>query len=106
MHSWEVLCVGYDETSEYDDCRGINKIGLNVAENLREKKVDQVAYQLRNDQTNFHIVVDGREVPLNGIIDGMERYVRTFDEDRTDDPLLDLPTIEEYKQSERRSQIR
>lgn len=106
MYSWEVLCVGYDDTSEFDDCRSIDRIGLNVAENLREKNVDQVAYQLTNDQVAYHIVVDGRNVPLQGVLDGMLRYVRTFDENRADDPLLDLPTIAEFKQSERLSHVR
>lgn len=106
MYSWEVLCVGYDDSSEYNDCRSIEKIGLNVAENLREKKVDKVAYQLANDQVGYHIVVDGRQVPLNGVLDGALRYVRTFDENREDDPLLDLPTIKTYKQNQKLSQIR
>lgn len=97
MYSWEILCLEYDVSSEYDDCRQITKIGKNVAENLRVKNVDQVAFQLVNENAGYHIRVDGREVPVSGVIDGMDRYIRTYDEDRTDDPLLSLPTIEEYE---------
>lgn len=97
MYSWRVVCVGTDEESEYDDCRGVHTIGKEVANNLREKQVDMVASQIANDNASYHIVVDGREIPLQAAKADSRMYVRTLDEDRSDDPLLDLPRVEDWK---------
>jgi hypothetical protein len=97
MYSWKVVCVGVDEDSEYDDCRAIHTIGKEVAHNLREKRVDMVASQITNENAAYHIVVDGEKIPLKAAKSETGMYVRTFDEDRSDDPLLDLQTIEEFE---------
>lgn len=97
MYSWEVVCLDADEESDYDDCRAVTIIGKEVANNLREKQVDMVASQIANDNSAYHIVVDGRKIPLQAAKADSRMYVRTLDEDSPDDPLLDLPAVEEWK---------
>lgn len=101
MYSWKVPCVGIAEDSEFDDCRSIRTIGKEVANNLREKQVDMVSSQITSGNTAYHIEVDGERIQLQAASDGPRQYVRTMDEDSSTDPLLDLPTIEEYKHEER-----
>lgn len=101
MYSWTVRCVGLDDDAAHDDCRAITTLGVEVAHNLREKDADLVASNLLNDNAAYHLEVDGERVPLQGASDGSHMYVRTRDEDTSDDPLLDLPTIEEYRRAER-----
>lgn len=101
MYSWKVLCVGVDEDSAFDDCRAIHTIGKDVANNLREKKVDMVASQILSENAAYHIVVDGQEIPLKAGHSETGMYVRTLDEDSSDDPLLDLPTIQEFELNEK-----
>jgi hypothetical protein len=97
MYSWKVRCVGIDEDSEYDDCRAIHTIGKEVAHNLKEKQVDMVASQIANENAGYHIEIDGEKVPLKAAKGEMGMYVRTLDEDSPDDPLLELPTIQEFQ---------
>lgn len=101
MHSWIVRCVGVDEDSAHDDCRAITRVGRVVAENLDEQSADVVSIQIDSDTTAYHIEVDGERVPLRSASDGPLQYVRTLAEDSPDDPLLDLPSIEQYERDER-----
>lgn len=94
-HSWEVICVGYGDEPEYEDCRAIEEIGYK-APTLRRKKVDAAGTMIESGLSNFHIDQDGRKIPLQRAKDKYV-YVRTLDEDSADDPLLDLPTIQQYK---------
>lgn len=105
MYSWPVVCIGVDEESEYDDCRAIHTIGKEVAHNLREKQVDMIASQITNENAGYHLVVNGREIPLQAAKHDSKMYVRTMDEDSPEDPLLELPTIEEFELEEKFSAL-
>lgn len=94
-HSWEVVCVSYQDETDYDDCRALKEIGY-LAPSLRTKKVDAVASMINSGLSNFHIMLDGRKIPLKSA-EGTRYYARVKDEDTPDDPLLDLPTVTEYK---------
>lgn len=98
-HSWEVICVGYREDTEHNDCRAIKEIGY-LAPTLRTRKVDAVASMLDSGLSNYHLTIDGRKIPLQAAKDKYY-YVRTEDEDTPDDPLLTLPTITKYKTEEK-----
>lgn len=105
MYSWPVRCIEVDEESEYDDCRAIQTIGKEVAHNLREKRVDMVASMIANETAAYHIERDGRQIPLKSAKADGKMYVRTMDEDSPDDPLLELPSIQEYELDEKFSEL-
>lgn len=101
MHSWEVLCIGIDDDSEYEDTRQINEIGIKVAENLQVHSVGKIAIQLNSNNTAYHMKQGDEKIPLQGSVDGAKQYIHTLPEFRDDDPLLTLPTITEYQKADR-----
>lgn len=100
-HSWEVVCVEREDDPEFEDCRSVAELGYLVANRVRTAAVDVPYYQLRNDNAAYHVVVDGEERPLEPAMEGTRKYVRALPEDSADDPLLDLPTTDEYETEQR-----
>lgn len=98
-HSWNVVCINTDEESAFDDCRQITEIGF-LAPTIRMKSVSEVASRIRSGLSNFHIPQGDDELPLQFAKD-QRMYVRTLDDDSSDDPLLSLPSEHVYKSSER-----
>jgi hypothetical protein len=99
MHSWEVVCIAVDGESDYNDCRAITKIGHN-APTLKKQDTNHVAAKIHQGHSDYHIKPNGTHVPLQAVRDDeLHLYVRTLDEDTADDPLLDLPTCNDYELS-------
>lgn len=100
MHSWEIVCVELDDDSDFDDCRAISALGY-LAPTLRKKSADVVAARIHQDHSNFHIEVDGERVPLRADRHpDVDFYTRTLEEDRPDDPLLDVKQCQTYEMEE------
>lgn len=97
MHSWEILAIELDEDSEHDDCRALHKVGYHVAGSLKESRVDEVASKIDTGISAYHANLADRRRELEAVTDGPMMYVRTLPEDSPTDPLLDLPTIAEWK---------
>ena len=93
-HSWEVIAIELHDETEFEDCRAISEIGYR-APVLRTRKVDSAASMIDSGLSRYHIDLDGRQVQLKAAKDEY-LYVRTLDEDSSDDPLLSLPTVTEY----------
>jgi hypothetical protein len=101
MHSWEVVCVEIADDSEFNDCRAIDEIGY-LAPTLRRKPASVIGAQIKQGHKNLHITVDGREVQLQPAKDDdVHFYVRTLDEDSSDDPLLDQQSCDKYELEDR-----
>lgn len=98
-HSWEVVCIEWEEEPDFDDCRGLDKIGY-MAASLQTKRVDSVGSMIDSGISNYHLDLDGVRIPLKAATDN-GYYVRTEDQDTPDDPLLNLPTFQEYKMEEK-----
>ena len=97
--SWEVVAVGLDDDAEHDDCRQITDIAY-LAPSLTTAKIDVIASKINSGYTPYHLETPGGRVELQ-VAKDQRNYVRTAAEDTPDDPLLALPTIEEYKESQR-----
>jgi hypothetical protein len=101
MHSWEVVCIEVDDDSSFSDCRAISQIGYK-APSLKKKDSNNVSGRIRQGHSDYHILVDGRRVPLESAKDpDVHLYVRTMDEDTTDDPLLQLESCSSLELSKR-----
>lgn len=105
MHSWEIVAVDVDEHSEYDDPRAIERLGYIVAGSLKTSEVDAVCLKMESDLSGYHVVHDGRRIDTQSVVADDRQYIRTADEDRADDPLLELPSIEKWKGEKRLSGI-
>lgn len=101
MYSWEILAIGLDEDSEYEDCRRVDKVGYRVAGSLKESQVDEVASKINSGLSAYHTNVAGSRWEVEAVTDGPTMYVRTLPEDSPDDPLLELPSISEWKAKRR-----
>lgn len=104
MHSWEVVCVDVDSDTDITDCQSITNIGYLVANSVKELDPNTAALMIEKNQKKLHISQEDREIPVKKAGEGMDAYVRTLDRDSSEDPLLKLPTIEEYHNKEKREQ--
>jgi len=86
--------------SPYNDCRQIDEIGFVVANNLETKTADTAACMVIQGQSAYHVVVDGERFDLHPAGESPNRYLRTLDEDSPDDPLLRIPSIQEYEREQ------
>jgi hypothetical protein len=100
MHSWEVVCIGVDEESEYDDCRRIETLGYDLNNRVKEAAVDKACLMMDSELSGYHVTVDDRRYDLEPVV-GDLKYVRSLEEDSPEDPLLSLPTLEEYRRTRR-----
>lgn len=104
MHSWEVVCVDQESEGEVGSCRAITTIGYLVANSVR--KLDPHTAALRIDSGNlaFHIYHNDDRLTLQKAGEGTSAYVRTMDTDSPNDPLLSLPSINEFEAEQKREQ--
>lgn len=85
LADYEVVCVDTDDSSQYDDCRCITRIGLDDGGWSTEYVTPGEAYDLV-ERRNKTIVVDGTTV--EGNIRNGTKYVRSQPNDSKDDNLL------------------
>lgn len=95
MHSWEVVCIERDSDRGAGP-RSITALGLSVAAGFRMRDVEVVHQQCMDEERDYHITVDGDTRPLVPDREDGIRYVHTTGAGDAGDPLLDLPTREEY----------
>lgn len=106
MYSWEVVCIGVDEESEFDDCRSITRLGYK-SPSLTTKSSDEIGAQMHQGHRNMHITVDGSHHELQAGRHFKEYfYARALDHDSPDDPLLSLDSVSEYKMENMIEEIR
>lgn len=105
MHAWEIVAVDLDEHSEFDDPRAVDRIGYEVAGSLKTGSVDAACLKMESDLSGYYVVRDGRRLETEPVVDGELQYIRTAAENTPDDPLLDLPSIEEWRSQERLSEL-
>jgi hypothetical protein len=97
MYSWEVVCVELGSNRDYDDCRAIETIGF-LGPSLKKTSTNTAGAQIKQGHKQFHIEVDGEKIPLqNGKDPEIHQYVKTLDEDSSEDPLLDLQRCGKYE---------
>ena len=96
-HGWEVVCLDIDETSDYEDCRAIKRIGFHVANSVKKEPVDTTAGKIRSDLSGYYVTSGGEPVPLQPAKADGASYVRSLDSDSDNDPLLSLPSCTEYE---------
>lgn len=103
---FEIVCITLEGSAEYEDPRAISRIGI-LAPTLTMKDIE-VAWSIQDgkeDSSYVHVDVDGEAVaPTPDRIDGV-RFLRVADEPSPDDPLLGLPTCEEYEREERLDEV-
>lgn len=98
-HGFEIVCVDLAEDAEYNDPRAISAVGYE-APSLTISPLDKVAAIQASDVGSrpfVHLLVNGDpEIPAVEEVDG-KRYLRVADEFTPDDPLMSLPTCDEYE---------
>lgn len=103
---FEIGCVDLREESEFNDQRAIERIGI-LAPILKEKKLDVAWSMQRKKQEGdaehhyVHLKVDGVVRYPVAKKHNNHKYLSMTGELSENDPLLDLPSIAEYKQQER-----
>lgn len=96
-----IVCIEINEDSEYDDCRQITHLGF-LAPSLTKRKMDRVWWSVNSSNVGGYFVWHDEQIhKLQAAEDGDYRYVRAADEDTPSDPLLNLPTCDEYERSDR-----
>lgn len=97
-YGWQVRCLDLADEPEFDDCRSIERIGFHVANSVRKEAVDITAAKIRAENSSgYFIEVNDEPIPLQPAGHEDQNYVRTYDTDRSDDPLLSLPTCTDYE---------
>lgn len=101
--TWEgfpIACIELKEESEFDDPRSIATFGI-LAPTLKKKAADKV-WAIQQSRGHY-VKLEGDEQSINptpDTVDGV-RFIRVADEPSPDDPLMDLPTCEEYEMDSR-----
>lgn len=104
---FELVCIEVDEESSCDDPRSIDSFGFE-APSLITKPAEVVASIQKNrkaDGPYVHLKVNG-QVIIPEVASAEEGYyLRTMSEWNPDDPLMELPTCNEYRYSSKMESI-
>lgn len=100
-----IVCIEVDEESEFDDPRSISAIGF-LAPKLKVQETGMAWGILKSRENYLCLEIDGKPVnPVPETVNGV-KYLRTADALTPEDPLMELPTHEVYKNEARFSAIR
>ncbi|WP_165351495.1 DUF3892 domain-containing protein [Halogeometricum borinquense] len=93
MAEYTVKCVTTDDSSQYDDCRCIEKIGFPGKNSPTVTRTPTQVYDMiENDGDTVLVKYDGQTTKVIGATHGTTKYVRTEPNDTKDDNLLKQPS--------------
>jgi len=93
MASYEVACVSMDYDAEHDDCRCIQEIGFTTRSgSITTRTPAEVHEMIAEDGMVLVVTYKGDRFQLEAVERDGERYVRSADEDTSDDTLLKKPS--------------
>lgn len=104
MQIFEVVAIRLQEgITEPADCSAIHELGY-LAPNLNVETADTIGKMIQ--RRNYWYVTDqGDQRPLVAAQSEETHYCRTLDHDSPDDPLLDLPSIDEWQRDQAMEQL-
>lgn len=89
----EVTCVTTDDSSRYDDCRCIEKIGYELGPiDVSRTKTPAEVYDDLKEGKDYYVEYRGTKPDLIPDTHGSTKYVRTEPNDTTEDNLLKQPS--------------
>lgn len=93
---FELVCIEVDEDADFDDVRAITGVGY-LAPSLRRKSHEYAWWLVANHDPALFVRTDsGVARPTAETVEG-RKVIQVADELSPDDPLLDLPTCDEYR---------
>ncbi len=104
MQIFEVVAIRLQEgVTEPADCSAIHELGY-LAPNLNVKTTDTIGKMIQR-RNYWYVTTNGEQRSLRTAHSGETHYCRTLDQDSPDDPLLALPTIDEWQRSQSMEQL-
>lgn len=87
--AYKVKCVTIDETSDYDDCRCIEIIGIpREGGGTNEYSPSRIHDRIKNEGDEFFVEHEGERTYLDAVEREGTKYVRTEPNDTSEDNLL------------------
>lgn len=99
---FELVCIEPEPDSEFDDVRSIDRFGF-LAPTLRNKSREYLWWLVERHDPAVFVRTDEGVRPARADVVGDRRLIRVADDLTPDDPLLGLPTCEDYR-SERQAE--
>jgi hypothetical protein len=93
MGTHPIGCVTIDQSSDYDDCRCIEVIGIPTKQGGTNTYTPAEIYdRIEDEGDRFYVEEDGSKTYLEAVKRGSTKYVRTESNDTKDDNLLNQPS--------------
>lgn len=91
--AYPVECVSIDDSSDYDDCRCIEQIGIpSQGGGTNHYTPARIHDRIEDEGDSFYVEEGGEKAFLKAVKRGTTKYVRTEANDTEDDNLLQQPS--------------
>lgn len=104
MQIFEVVAIRLQEgVTDPTDCSTIRELGY-LAPNLNVETADTIGKMIQR-RNYWYVTANGEQHSLVAAKADETHYCRTLDHDSPDDPLLSLPSIDEWQRDQTMEQL-